>query len=131
MSFSVVSTIRFFLPDGREAKPAVVYEWLDIDKRHVINLEHRLNSALLKLSALSEEVVQGKVPKPGTTDPVEMTLDCLATEDGRKWSRVKFEWPKMGVEQQQLLIGVFDGELANADTELKSKGKIKGRGRGW
>lgn len=105
-------------------KDPVVFAWGDLDKIQIVNdLERRLVSALAKLNALAQAVIDGQVPGGTTTNPIEMTVEFLVTEDGEKWHRTTLEYPKMGEEQQAMLIGMLTGELSGMSKETKAKAK--------
>lgn len=114
------------------AKEPVVFAWGDLEKVQIVNdLERRLVGALLKLNSLSQAIIDGKVPGGTTTNPVEMVIEFLVEEDGVKWHRSVLEYPKMGEEQQALLIGMLTGELSGMSKETKAKAKpAKAKGKG-
>jgi len=114
------------------AKEPVNFIWGDLEKIQIVNdIERRLIGALMKLNSLSQAIIDGKVPGGTTTNPVEMTIEFLVTEDGEKWHRTTLEYPKMGEEQQALLIGMLTGELSSMSKETKAKAKpFKAKGKG-
>jgi hypothetical protein len=114
------------------AKDPVVFEWGDVSKvQAVADLEQRLVKALLKLNSMSQAIIAGTIPAGTTTNPVEMTIEFLVTEDGAKWHRTVLEYPKMGEEQQSLILGMLTGELSGVSKETKAKAKpAKAKGKG-
>ena len=128
--FEVTATVSYW-KDGAETRAPYIRQWSGIAKEHVVDqLEARWIRALGKLNGLSSDVIHGNAPVPETTNPVEMRMDLLITEDGEKWCRTSMEWPKMGIEQQEALLGIFNGELSGLSVEVKSKeskGKTKGK----
>ena len=108
------------------AKEPVAFEWGDLSKMQAVaDLERRLVESLLKLNGLSQAIIDGKVPAGTTTNPVEMVIEFLVTEDGAKWHRTVLEYPKMGEEQQALIIGMLTGELTGLSKETRNKAKPK------
>lgn len=105
--------------------------WSNLEKAGVVDhLEDKMISALAKMNALSSDVGHGRAPKPATTNPVEVVFTMLVTENGAKWAKATFEWPNMGIEQQQMMLGILNGELSTVDSAVKDnevKGKAKGK----
>jgi len=125
--FKVIATASF-LKDGSETKPPMVYTWDGIEKKHVVEeLEDSMIKALGKMNQMAVDVGKGKTPKPGTTNPVEMHLDIVVLEEGKKWARSLFEWPNMGEEQQAMTIGIFDGELAHVSKHVQTQQHKRGK----
>lgn len=105
-------------------KDPVVFEWSDVSKLQIVNdLERRLVSTLSKLNALAQAILDGHIPGGAMTNPVEMVIEFLVTEDGEKWHRTTLEYPKMGDEQQAMFIGMLTGELSGMSKETKAKAK--------
>lgn len=124
--FDVNASFRFLKADGTEAKPPYARSWLGVEKVQVVEqLERALMKAMLKMNAISADVGRGRAPKPSCTNPVELVLTAEVLEDGVKWSKVTFEWPKMGEEQQALMLGIVDGELAGTVQEETQKAESK------
>jgi len=110
-------------------KPDVVFEWANLTKVDTVShLEDRLIKCLVKLNDMSDDVIRGRAPTATATNPIEMTLEFLIEEDGTKWHRSLLEWPKMGDEQQAMLLGLLHGQLATLPGEVKGKGKGKEKG---
>ena len=129
--FEVVATFTFLKADGSQAKDPYVRSWEGLTKDQVVDhLEARWIKALVKLNGLSSDVIHGNAPKPPTTNPVEMRMDLLVNEDGVKWTRTVMEWPNMGIEQQEMLIGMLNGEMSSLPTEVKGKENKGKKGKG-
>ena len=127
--FEVTATTTFLKADGSQAKDPYSRSWTGLEKESVVDhLEARMLKALSKLNSLSTDVIHGNAPRPETTNPVEMRMEVVFLEDGAKWHRSVFEWPHMGIEQQEMLLGMFNGELSNLPSELKNK-EIKNHGK--
>jgi hypothetical protein len=126
--FNVITTFSFLNADGSQAKSAIVEEWSNLEKVKVVDqLEDRLMQFLLKLNALSTDIIKGKVKKDVTTAPLEVRLEALVTKNGKKWTRAVFEWPNMGEEQQAVMLGLFNGEMDTLDKTLSSHSKGKNK----
>ncbi len=122
--FEVIAKVTFHGDDGREVKEPKIYNWTNLEKVSVVeDLEDSMVRALTKLNNISKEMVRGRAPIPTTTNPLELRLEMVVLEDGVKWTRAIFEWPNMGEEQQGMLIGIFDGELANMSKHVKDRFK--------
>ena len=108
-------------------KEPVVFEWGDLTKAQAVtDIERRLVDALFKLNGLSQAVIDGRIPPSGSvTNPVEMVLEFLVTEDGEKWHRTVLEYPGMGDEQQALIVGMLTGEMSGLTRDTKGKAKPK------
>lgn len=128
--FSVTATFSFLNANGSPAKDPVIEKWNGLEKMKVIDqLEDRFLEFLLKLNQVATDVGHGRVEKPSTTNPVEVQLEALITEDGKKWSRTVFEWPNMGEEQQAMMLGLFYGEMATLDKDTADKKESKSKQR--
>jgi hypothetical protein len=129
MAFDVIAAYKFLKADGTEAKPPYERSWLGIEKVHVVEqLERGLMRAMLKMNSISGDIGRGKAPESTVTNPVELVLTATVLEDGVKWAKVTFEWPKMGEEQQALMIGIVDGELsASSETDVQRAEVRKGK----
>ena len=129
--FEVVATATFLKEDGSQAKDPYVRSWEGLTKDQVVDhLEARWIKSLVKLNGLSSDVIHGNAPTPPTTNPVEMRMDLLVNEDGVKWTRAVMEWPNMGIEQQEMLIGMLNGEMSSLPTEVKGKENKGKKGKG-
>ena len=101
-------------------------EWGDLSKMQAVaDLERRLVEMLMKLNGLSQAVIDGKLVTSTPTNPVEMTIEFLVTEDGKKWHRTLLEYPGMGDEGQAVLIGMLTGELTTLSRETRTTAKPK------
>jgi hypothetical protein len=127
--FEVNASFTFHKDDGSEAKPPYARSWAGLEKVHVVEqLERGLMRAMLKMNDLAADINRGKAPRPTTTDPVELRLVAEVLEDGVKWTKVTFEWPKMGEEQQSLMIGMVNGELSGiVDKEVRDSERKQGK----
>jgi len=117
--FEITATATFHNDAGAQTKEPRVYHWVDLEKKDVISFERQFNKAMMRMTDMADDVHHGKLPKGGLTNPVEMRLDVVVLEDGAKWLRATYEWPKMGEEGQGMFFGVMDGELAKLSNELK------------
>jgi len=122
--FEIVCTFSFHDTAGAKVKEDFVRAWDGLTKEQVVDdFEVAHNNAMTKMMNLSSEMNSGNAPRPTTTDPVELRCDITITEDGVKWMRVNYEWPKMGEEQQSLLIGMLSGEISAMPRATKSREK--------
>jgi len=129
--FEVVATATFLKTDGSSARDPYVRSWTGIEKESVIDhLEARMISALGKLNGLASDVVHGNAPKGESTNPCEMRVEVLITEDGVKWQRTLLEYPNMGIEAQETLLGIFNGELSTMPSDMKNKENKGKKGKG-
>ena len=56
---------------------------------------------------------------------VERAVQELDDFFGAKWHRTVLEYPKMGEEQQALIVGMLTGELTGLSKETRGKAKPK------
>jgi hypothetical protein len=126
--FEVTATATYVNADGSEARPPYSRTWGPLEKNHVVDhLEMRMIRALDKMNDMAIQVNHGKAPHPTTTNPSEMRLELMVLEDGKKWARTTFEWPKMGDEQVAMTLGILEGELEHIAPEVKAKEHAKGK----
>lgn len=107
------------------AKSPVVYAWTDVTKEDIVEIEENLLRGLLKLNGVMRAELSGTIPKGSNTNPVEMVVEFLITEDGEKWHRTMLEYPKMGEESQALFLGMLAGGLTETPKNVKDKVKRK------
>ena len=114
------------------AKVPVVFAWGDVSKAQaVVDIQQRLVKMLLKLNGLSQALIAGTIPAGSAVNPVEMSIEFLITEGGQKWHRTLLEYPKMGEEQQAVVLGMLVGELSSMTRETKAKAKsVTAKGKG-
>ena len=117
---------------GGPAKDPVVFARGDVSKAQaVVDIQQRLVKMLLKLNGLSQALIAGTIPAGSAVNPVEMSIEFLITEGGQKWHRTLLEYPKMGEEQQAVVLGMLVGELSSMTRETKAKAKsVTAKGKG-
>ena len=129
--FEVVATATFLKEDGSAAREPYVRSWTGMEKEGVIDhLQARMISALSKLNGLASDIAHGNAPKSTSTQPSEMHIEVLITEDGVKWQRTLLEYPNMGIEAQETLLGIFNGELSTMPSDMKNKENKGKKGKG-